>query len=133
MRGTNRTAQRIIATSVGLAFVLAVVWSLNSKAGAMAVSEAARGRPALAATPARVSAPLKPDWVEALLDARATTLWSMLEAHDLEQVPQPASVLLVAGQRVSAPLKPDWVEALLDARATALRSMLEARDLESSR
>jgi hypothetical protein len=26
---------------------------------------------------------LKPDWVEALLDARATALRAMLEAHDL--------------------------------------------------
>jgi len=35
-------------------------------------------------TPQRVSAPLKPDWVEALLDARATALRSLLAAHDLE-------------------------------------------------
>src|SRR5690348_16865684 len=109
MRGTNRTARRIIAASVGLAFVLAVVWSLSSKAGTMAVSEAASGRSALVATQARVSAPLKPGWVEALLDARATALRSMLEARDLGQGRQPAPVLLVAGQRVSAPLKPDWV------------------------
>ena len=70
-------------------------------------------------------ASLKPDWVEALLDARATALRSLLEARDLLSAPH-RPLQYAPG---AAPLKPDWVEALLDARATALRATLEADDL----
>jgi hypothetical protein len=86
--------------------------------------------------PPRGAAPLKPDWVEALLDARATALRSLLEVHDLVSAsPHPPAAGDPASARAwgAAPLKPDWVEALLDARATALRSLLEARDLDRRR
>jgi hypothetical protein len=73
-----------------------------------------------------VPAPLKPDWVEALLDTRATTLRSLLEARDLLSAPHRPPPQHAPE---AAPLKPDWVEALLDARATALRAMLAAHDL----
>ena len=84
MSGISRSLRGLIAASVGLAFVLTVVWSLGSTAKTMAFGVAARGDVALVDGHDRVSAPLKPDWVEALLDARATALRALLAARDLQ-------------------------------------------------
>jgi hypothetical protein len=106
-----------------------LVLILSFAVGSLTFGGAAGGAAAAMAPPPPVAAPLKPDWVEAMLDARATALRSLLDAHDLASAAhrlQPGE----PAQRMRAPLKPDWVEALLDARATALRSLLEAHDLE---
>jgi len=60
------------------------VLTLSFIVGALTLGGAAGGAAAAMETPQRVAAPLKPDWVEAMLDARATVLRSLLDAHDLE-------------------------------------------------
>jgi len=130
MNAKNVSARCIARLRQSVTVVPILVLTLSFTVGALTFGGAAGGATAME-TPPRVGAPLKPDWVEALLDARATARRSLLEAHDLVSAPhtlQPAET----AQRMAAPLKPDWVEALLDARATALRSLLEAHDLESA-
>ena len=118
MNGKKVFARRVTAVSAGFALATILVWALGFNVEALTFSGQAGGEMAVMETQHLVSAPLKPDWVEALLDQRATAM----------QRPQ-AAPGLVQG---SAPLKPDWVEAMLDARATALRALLEARDLEAA-
>jgi hypothetical protein len=124
------SARRIARLRQSLTVVPTFVLTLSFTLGALTFGGAAGGAAAVA-TPLRVVAPLKPDWVEAMLDARATALGSLLEAHDLVSAPHTLQ-LAETVQRMAAPLKPDWVEALLDARATALRSLLEAHDLATA-
>ena len=131
MNGKNASARRICAGWLARAFATGLVWALVANGMALAHSGPAGGQVGLMETQPRGSAPLKPEWVEALLDARATALRSLLEASDLQaaaQRPQTAR----AGVPGSAPLKPEWVAELLDARATALRALLEAHDLVSA-
>ena len=130
MNAKNVSARRIAWLGRGLTVVTALVLGLSLTVGTLTFGGAA-GDAAARETPQRVAAPLKPDWVEMMLDARATALRSLLETHDLVSAPhrpQPGET----AQRMWAPLKPDWVEALLDARATALRSLLEAHDLATT-
>jgi len=124
------SARRIARLRQSVTIVPILVLTLSFTVGVLTLGGAAR-RAAAMETPQRVAAPLKPDWVEAMMDARATALRSLLEAHDLVSAPhrpQPGET----AQRMWAPLKPDWVEALLAARATALRSLLEAHDLATT-
>ena len=124
------SAQRIARLRRSVTVVSILVLTLSFTVGALSFGGAAGGAAALA-TPQRVAAPLKPDWVEAMMDARATALRSLLEVRDMVSAAhrlQPGET----AQRMWAPLKPDWVEALLAARATALRSLLEEHDLATA-
>jgi hypothetical protein len=136
MKTKNVSTRRIAMLFAGFTLVTTLVLGLSfNQVGALALGGAAGGKVAAMGTEQRVSSPLKPDWVEAMLDARATALRALLDAHDLEstpQRPQPAEGATDARERVSSPLKPDWVEAMLDARATALRALLDAHDLQSA-
>jgi hypothetical protein len=125
MNGMNGSRRRLLAVVIGSALVLVLVWSLGSQTAAGSLP---RNETALAAAHEQVVAPLKPDWVEALLDERATALRALLDARDLLSA-RPGPDLAKSRQRGAAPLKPDWVEALLDARAGARRARLEAHDL----
>jgi hypothetical protein len=133
MSGMNKAPRRITAGLVGFVAILTLVWGPGSSVGTPAFGGPASSGAALVATQDRVSAPLKPDWVDDMLDARATALRALLDARDLlpaQSRPLSAITRMDGADRVSAPLKPDWVEALLDARATALRALLDARDLQ---
>jgi hypothetical protein len=135
MKAKNVSARRIARLLAGFTLVTTLVLGHSFNVGAATFDGAAAGEVAAMGTEQRVSSPLKPDWVEAMLDARAIALRSLLDAHDLESAPhrpQPAEGAADARERVASPLKPDWVEAMLDARATALRSLLDAHDLESA-
>lgn len=136
MSSRNKAPRRIMAGLMGFVAILTLVWGPGSSVGPPAFGDPASSVAALAATQDRVSAPLKPDWVDEMLDARATALRALLDAHDLLSArsgPLSAIGRMDAPVRVAAPLKPDWVEALLDARATALRSLLDAHDIQSAR
>jgi hypothetical protein len=132
MNGKNASPRRTSVVWIGLVFATILVWALVFNVEARANSGPAADQVKLMETQQRMSAPLKPAWVEALLDAQATALRALLEASDLQAVARrtPAARAPIPG---SAPLKPAWVEEFLDARATALRALLEAHDLLSAR
>jgi hypothetical protein len=132
MNGKNASPRRTSVVWIGLVFATILVWALVFNVEARANSGPAADQVDPMETQPRVSAPLKPAWVEEFLDARATALRVLLEASDLHAVAQrtPVAQANVPG---SAPLKPAWVEEFLDARATALRALLEAHDLLSAR
>jgi hypothetical protein len=84
MKAKNVSARRIARLLAGFTLVTTLVLGLSFNIGALTSGGAAGGEVAAMETQQRVSAPLKPDWVEALLDARATALRALLDAHDLE-------------------------------------------------
>ena len=77
------SARRIARLRQSVTIVPILVLTLSFIVGALTLGGAAGGAAAAMETPQRVAAPLKPDWVEAMMDARATALRSLLEAHDL--------------------------------------------------
>jgi hypothetical protein len=85
MTGKNGWARRgrRIAVNCGLLAVLVLGSSFNGGAGRLGAAGGDAGAGMI--PPPQGAAPLKPDWVEALLDARATALRSLLEARDLDR------------------------------------------------
>src|SRR5215210_1668200 len=99
MNGKNVSARRISTQLLGFALATTLVMGLHFNVRAMAFSGVADAELAVTATQQRVSAPLKPGWVEALLDQRATAMQRSQAAPGLVQG--------------SAPLKPDWIKNMI--------------------